>query len=432
MTSLVLSIDRQHVGNVCLQETYPDFPQVFRHTSDRIEIGRGEDQTICLDSRKDKQSVSRKHCIITRHGSNYRTDSYSVSDRNAFNGVYVNGIKLDKWQSVNITEKDTIRVCEYNIRLHLNRLEGPFPKSELARTPQRSDEANGFSATAGGYFQFREGSAVEARTTEEGFRGAWFPGIIREIDGSKRCRIEYADFYRDESPSEKVVDWVLFATTIKIKGRGRSDQYPLVRPVPPKVRPKPVSWALGDKVEAPYEGGMWEGAIKRVEPNGDVIVTFKAPPLGEGGDMHFQPHQVQPALSWLGAPQMAWRTSNGTAFPHPCLPEEQITQSPAQPAEPPPVAPVPEEPSPTQPQCPQPNSEACLLDETQDSFWEASALHFGDLAEDEDCLGSEVMELLNGTQQVPTDLCMKRLFGDLPKEPVDLDQRPCQLQRRQG
>lgn len=417
MTSLVLSIDPQLVDNACLEETYPDFPQVVRHTSDRIEIGRGEDQTICIDSRRNKQSVSKKHCIITRYRSSCGTNSYTVCDRNATNGVYVNGTKLGKWKSVDITEKDEVRVCEYIFRLHLNHLQGSFPKSELSRTAQWSEEANGCSATTGGYFQFREGSAVEARTTEEGFRGAWFPGIIREIDGSKRCRIEYVDFYRDESPSEKVVDWVLFTTTIKIKGRGRSDQYPLVRPVPPKVRPKPVSWAVGDKVEAPYEGGMWEGAIKRVEPSGDVIVTFKAPPLGEGGDMHFQPHQVQPALSWLGAPQMAWRTSDGTTFPHPCLPEEQIKQSPAQPAEQPPVAPVLEDLSPAQPRWPQ-TTPACSLEDND--------VHLGFLDGDDNCL-DEFLDLWEVPQ---TDLCMKRPYGDLPKDSSDLEQRPTQLQRR--
>lgn len=91
----------------------------------------------------------------------------------------------------------------------------------------------------------RKGMRVEMCSSEDGFGGAWFEGVILSVttDG-RRCKIQYDKFVTDDG--KPVEEEVCLQTE--------------VRPIPPHIQ-LPLHYSVGDAVEAYDTDCWWRGVI---------------------------------------------------------------------------------------------------------------------------------------------------------------------------
>ncbi|XP_034207466.1 DUF724 domain-containing protein 3-like isoform X2 [Prunus dulcis] len=135
---------------------------------------------------------------------------------------------------------------------------------------------------------FSVGSAVEVRSDEEGFKGAWFRATIvtspTNLASKKRKRalVEYKSLVTEDG-SQQLKEYVDSA---------------YLRPVPPPLGDQ--NFEEGDVVDADYKDGWWTGVVKKVLDNSKYTVVFEFPPdLIEFERERLRLHQDWDAGKWV-------------------------------------------------------------------------------------------------------------------------------------
>ncbi|XP_073138074.1 uncharacterized protein [Henckelia pumila] len=165
---------------------------------------------------------------------------------------------------------------------------------------------------------FKIGDLAEAKTFEDGYRGAWFRCKIIEISrrkGSIGIVSEYYDF-----PEEKL-EWVeLYQMAPYHVGKTREKKELMLRPPYPPIYRKsqmPLvgeisevtvivddTWKVGDLVDWWKDDCYWSGSITGLFGNCKAMLELKPPPHGEGDTYKVLLKDVRPSLDW--SPKQGW------------------------------------------------------------------------------------------------------------------------------
>ncbi|KAL0694584.1 hypothetical protein Bca4012_061764 [Brassica carinata] len=99
----------------------------------------------------------------------------------------------------------------------------------------------------------KPGAAVEISTSEEDYRGSWFPGKVITVpsssdkDPANCCQVEYATMSEVGGDESKPLKEFVHVDHL--------------RPRPPETEKKKRGIALGEDVDAFYNGVWWEGTV---------------------------------------------------------------------------------------------------------------------------------------------------------------------------
>ena len=123
-----------------------------------------------------------------------------------------------------------------------------------------------------------EGTLVEIRSHEDGFRGAWFAATILEAVGKNKYLVKYKSL-RTEVDKEFVKEEVDVQD---------------VRPYPPAAIVVD-GFDLNERVDTWYNDGWWEGVISKVLKQGRYKVYYKE----TDEDMVFEHSDLRPHQDWI-------------------------------------------------------------------------------------------------------------------------------------
>ena len=130
--------------------------------------------------------------------------------------------------------------------------------------------------------ELKKGIRVEVCSSEEGYGGAWFEGVILSAtpDG-RRCKIRYDKFVTDDG---KPLEGEVCLQTE-------------VRPIPPHIQ-LPLHCSVGDAVEAYDTNCWWRGIIAKLVTGAEEelwVVYFP-----DTRTVKEYPHSdLRPAQQWL-------------------------------------------------------------------------------------------------------------------------------------
>lgn len=209
-------------------------------------------------------------------------------------------------------------------------------------------------AAAGGMYMFTPGQEVEVSSYEDGYRGAWFAGVVKRVEtrmSVPMVLVEYKEIQAGEDPKDGMLtEWVPCHNDFRYENpakRGKSNVHgkrksvavdeveeaareaaemaakaapiiqeypghiisryrirPASRPAGYRVGDEPHVWPNGSFVEAPYCDAMWSGHVistgeqKERTQKGDIQVAFLKQPVGEGGYGHYAAKDLRRALEW--------------------------------------------------------------------------------------------------------------------------------------
>ncbi|XP_057790036.1 uncharacterized protein LOC131006911 [Salvia miltiorrhiza] len=166
---------------------------------------------------------------------------------------------------------------------------------------------------------FKVGQVAEARTFEEGFRGAWFRCKIRKISKKKGKLghvLEYIDF------TEEKLDWTkLYQVPSHYEGniKGKHGELMVRPPYPPIYKEKQMphvseitedtviggdSWRVGNLVDWWTNDCFWSGRITQLLGDDAAQIELPPPPLGEGSSDKALLKDLRPSLDW--SPELGW------------------------------------------------------------------------------------------------------------------------------
>ncbi|XP_051130387.1 uncharacterized protein LOC127250937 [Andrographis paniculata] len=166
---------------------------------------------------------------------------------------------------------------------------------------------------------FKVGGLAEAKSFQQGFRGAWFRCKIKAIGekkGSASCLLEYYDF-----PDEKQKWTKLYQmpphTSRKAREKSRElilrPHYPAIyseKQIPDVNMNSEVavivdnSWKVGDLVDWFTTGCYWSGTITKLLDDDKAVLMLHPPPFGEGLVYDIPLKDVRPSLEW--SPKSGW------------------------------------------------------------------------------------------------------------------------------
>lgn len=130
--------------------------------------------------------------------------------------------------------------------------------------------------------ELRRGMRVEVCSSEDGYGGAWFEGLILTVTADRgRCRVRYDKFVTDDG--KPLEEEVLL----------HSD----VRPIPPHIQ-LPLHYSVGDAVEAYDTDCWWRGVIVKLPTGAEEKLWLLYFP--ETCSLKAYPHSdLRPAQDWL-------------------------------------------------------------------------------------------------------------------------------------
>uniref|UniRef100_A0ACD5WHI3 Uncharacterized protein n=2 Tax=Avena sativa TaxID=4498 RepID=A0ACD5WHI3_AVESA len=160
---------------------------------------------------------------------------------------------------------------------------------------------------------FKIGDAVELKSFDEGYRGAWFRCKINETCiryGHLEYKVEYMDY-----PEEKMSWSRLYKIPPKCRNRkGRQNREIMLRPAFPQlcwgndipqhgqkmdvIAVVSTPWKVGDLIDWSHKGCFWTGKIIKLLGDGKVKIVCPEIPLGEGGCYDADTEDLRPALDW--------------------------------------------------------------------------------------------------------------------------------------
>ncbi|VAH68663.1 unnamed protein product [Triticum turgidum subsp. durum] len=160
---------------------------------------------------------------------------------------------------------------------------------------------------------FKVGDAVETRSYNVGYRGAWFRCKITDMcirSGHMECQVEYIDY-----PDERRKWNRLFKIPPKCRNQKASQNREIMlRPPFPRwcwendiaelgpqtdvVAVVSSRWKVGDLIDWWYTDCFWTGKITELMSDDKVKIICPEIPLGEGGCWVADPKDLRPALDW--------------------------------------------------------------------------------------------------------------------------------------
>ncbi|KAL2920429.1 DUF724 domain-containing protein 10, partial [Bienertia sinuspersici] len=176
---------------------------------------------------------------------------------------------------------------------------------------------------------FQIGQLAEARTFEQGYRGAWFRCKIKRVIKKKGQVASYAVEYYDypEDPEEKIK---LYGFPLERKRGQKAKRELMLRPQFPSfyheselpdlntVGEDIVAvadvWRVGDLVDWFSDGCYWSGTITEVLDDDGVKVALLEPPKGEGSSYVVNCKDLRPTLDW--SPEFAPLSKSVTSDIH--------------------------------------------------------------------------------------------------------------------
>ncbi|KAI3925395.1 hypothetical protein MKW92_023534 [Papaver armeniacum] len=168
-------------------------------------------------------------------------------------------------------------------------------------------------------FNFKVGQQVEAKSFEEGYRGAWFRCKIK---GSKKGKeptvaLDYVD-YNDYKNY-----WINFYEYHQFSAEKYSDsenRHLMLRPSYPQIYHQSQmpdtcevletvgivdgTWEVGDMVDWFRKGCYWSAQITKVLDEKNVEIQLPEPPMGEGETYKALCKDLRPSLDWT--PKLGW------------------------------------------------------------------------------------------------------------------------------
>ncbi|MCD9559946.1 hypothetical protein HAX54_018325 [Datura stramonium] len=165
---------------------------------------------------------------------------------------------------------------------------------------------------------FKVGQCAEARSFENGFRGAWFRCKIQKIScrrGHWNALLEYFDY-----PDEKLTWTKLYQYPPYNIGKSKEKMQLMLRPQYPVVKLKNEvsdvssiseatvvadgNWQAGDLVDWWANGCYWSGRLTKLLGNSEAELALTPPPVGEGAIYEVSFKDVRPSLDW--SPNFGW------------------------------------------------------------------------------------------------------------------------------
>ncbi|XP_044351800.1 uncharacterized protein [Triticum aestivum] len=160
---------------------------------------------------------------------------------------------------------------------------------------------------------FKVGDAVEIRSYNVGYRGAWFRCKITDMcirSGHMECQVEYIDY-----PDERRKWNRLYKIPPKCRNQKASQNREIMlRPPFPQwcwendicehgqqmdvVAVVSSPWKVGDLIDWWYTDCFWTGKIIELLDDDKVKIICPEIPLGEGGCWVAHPKDLRPALDW--------------------------------------------------------------------------------------------------------------------------------------
>uniref|UniRef100_A0A1J3GX38 Agenet domain-containing protein n=1 Tax=Noccaea caerulescens TaxID=107243 RepID=A0A1J3GX38_NOCCA len=137
----------------------------------------------------------------------------------------------------------------------------------------------------------KPGAAVEISSDESGFRGSWFPGRVVTAPSSDKdfvkCQVEYTTLFFDKELKKPLKEVVHTAQ---------------LRPPAPSLSEseKKRDFAVGEKVDAYYNDGWWEGEVMKVLGDGKFSVYFRT----SREQIEFHRDQLRYQREWVNG---AWK-----------------------------------------------------------------------------------------------------------------------------
>ncbi|MCL7041948.1 hypothetical protein MKW94_015602 [Papaver nudicaule] len=167
---------------------------------------------------------------------------------------------------------------------------------------------------------FKIGQQVEAKSFEEGYRGAWFRCKIK--DCSKKCSeptvaLDYLDF--NDYKNYWINLYEINQSPVGKHGESKK-RHLMLRPIYPQIyNQRQMSdvceisgtvgivdgtWEVGDLVDWFREGCYWSARITKVLDEKNVEIQLPEPPMGEGETYKALCKDLRPSLD--GSPKLGW------------------------------------------------------------------------------------------------------------------------------
>lgn len=126
--------------------------------------------------------------------------------------------------------------------------------------------------------KFVKGTAIEVKSDEDGFQGAWFAAEILEVLSKDKFLIEYKTLKTDDEKEfcREKVD-ILH-----------------IRPVPLDIV-KVDGYGIHEEVDALYNDGWWVGVISKIYPGSKYMVFFR----GSNEELKFNHSDLRVHQEWI-------------------------------------------------------------------------------------------------------------------------------------
>lgn len=135
-------------------------------------------------------------------------------------------------------------------------------------------------------YEFTKGTPVEVSSDEDGYRGAWFAGVVVEEVSKGKYLVELKNF-RTEDDSEFLKEE---ADALHI------------RPCPPEIVVAD-HFDLFDEVDALYNDSWWVGVVSKVLSKSRYVIYFR----DTKEELKFQHSNLRLHQEWIGG---RWMTAS--------------------------------------------------------------------------------------------------------------------------
>ncbi|RZC90161.1 hypothetical protein C5167_044791 [Papaver somniferum] len=168
-------------------------------------------------------------------------------------------------------------------------------------------------------FNFKVGQQVEAKSFEEGYRGAWFRCKIKGCKKGKEptVALDYIDYNDYKNYWINLYEYHQFPAE---KHRGLENKHLMLRPSYPQIYHQSQmpdtfevletvgvvdgTWEVGDMVDWFQKDCYWSARITKVLDEKNVEIKLPEPPMGEGETYIALCKDLRPSLDWN--PKLGW------------------------------------------------------------------------------------------------------------------------------
>ncbi|KAI3933897.1 hypothetical protein MKX01_028223 [Papaver californicum] len=169
-------------------------------------------------------------------------------------------------------------------------------------------------------FNFKVGQQVEAKSFEEGYRGAWFRCKIKgcgKNSNEPTVALDYLDF---DDYKNYWINLYEYHQSPAGKHSDSENRHLMLRPSYPQIYHQSQmtdtcevleivgivdgTWEVGDMVDWFRNGCYWSGWITQVLDERNVEIQLPEPPMGEGETYKALCKDLRPSLDWT--PKLGW------------------------------------------------------------------------------------------------------------------------------